>query len=88
MKHCNTEDEVVAAGHVAHTSSNRKKCVREERNPATPNRTTPIGGVGDSHSSTDYDIPWRNYTDSERIHILNVLRRDVELRQIELERIR
>jgi hypothetical protein len=87
MKHCNRE-EVVAAGHVAHTSSNRKKCVREERNPATPNRTTPIGVVGDSHSSTDYDIPWRNYTDSERIHILNVLRRDVELRQIELERIR
>ena len=74
------EEEVV--GHVAPTwSNNRNKCVHDDRNPATPTPTTPI------HNS-DYDIPWRNYTDSERMHILNVLRRDVELRQIELERIR
>ena len=39
-------------------------------------------------TTTDYDIPWRSYSESERLHILNVLRRDVELRRIELERIR
>ena len=86
MKRC--EEEVMVAGRAVvapASSTNRNKCVHDERIPATP-RTTPI--AADSSTSTDYDIPWRNYTDSERIHILNVLRRDVELRQIELERIR
>ncbi|EFX89822.1 hypothetical protein DAPPUDRAFT_220340 [Daphnia pulex] len=83
------EEEVV--GHVAPTGptrSSRNKCVHhDERNRPTPTPTpTPI--PQSSCCSPDYDIPWRNYTDSERIHILNVLRRDVELRQIELERVR
>lgn len=67
----------VSAGPIAPTSPNRK-CRSDER---TAPRTTP-------HSSNDYDIPWRSYTDAERIHILTVLRRDVELRQVELERVR
>ena len=39
-------------------------------------------------SNTEYDVPWKSYSDSERLHILEVLRRDVELRRMELERIR
>ncbi|KZS04301.1 Uncharacterized protein APZ42_032581 [Daphnia magna] len=62
-------------GPVAPTSPNRK-CRHDERAKPTP------------QSSTDYDIPWRSYTDEERLHILTVLRRDVQLRHIELERIR
>ena len=42
----------------------------------------------EAKTSTDYDIPWPSYTDAERMHILQVLRRDVELRRVELERIR
>jgi hypothetical protein len=80
------EEEVV--GHVAPTRSSRNKCVDDERNRPTPTPTTPTPIPQSSCCSPDYDIPWRNYTDSERIHILNVLRRDVELRQIELDRVR
>lgn len=38
--------------------------------------------------SVRYDIEWRSFTIEERLHILQVLRRDVDLRRAELERIR
>lgn len=39
-------------------------------------------------SSTDLEIPWKNYSMQERLHILQVLQRDVQLRRDEFERIR
>lgn len=39
-------------------------------------------------SSTDLEIPWKNYSMQERLHILQVLQRDVQLRRNEFERIR
>lgn len=58
-------------------------------NSAEPASTSQLDEITTtSPSTTDYDIPWRSYSESERLHILAVLRRDVEIKRNELERIR
>ena len=46
------------------------------------------GRSSDDADDDPYNIQWQNYTPSERIHILRVLQRDVQLKWADYNRIR
>ena len=66
--------------------SRKKTCPASLSSSSSGGTVTGSGSVGGGVDP--YDIEWLDYTEQERIHILQVLRRDLQLKWTDYNRIR